>query len=313
MLDVTKRLGDLGKTSCELIEFDTPRATGTPWVQGGLVALECVLRETVPFPVHTMFVAEVVAAHLPETARRPLVKHGPMHALGEPVRRTAVAAAAQVLPDGTLRVAATGPAAPGPGIWRVSLVGADATRADLGEHPSPSTATSWSTCRFPGTFRRSPGRGSWWNARVPSRASHACLRGTRGRERPHRPAACRLGPAVRAAAVGRPPDGCHAGGRRAQRPPGGRAGRERRRSRSACGGPARTAPVRLRSDDPRRGARRLRDRRGRVRGHHGRAARATGRGGRPHRDAGPDGRRDPSARRAAGELGRRRGAFRRRV
>ncbi|MEU3340626.1 flavin reductase family protein [Streptomyces sp. NPDC006668] len=129
-------LSDLDKTSCELIEFCTPQATGTPWVQGGLVALECVLRETVPFPVHTMFVAEVVAAHVPETDRRPLVKHGPMHALGEPVRRTAVAAAAQVLPDGTLRVAATGPAAPGADVWRVSLVRADGTRTDLGEHPS---------------------------------------------------------------------------------------------------------------------------------------------------------------------------------
>ncbi|MGW8700309.1 flavin reductase family protein [Streptomyces eurythermus] len=129
-------LGDLDKASCELIEFGTPRATSTPWVGGGLVALECVLRETVPFPVHTMFVAEVVAAHLPETARRPLVKHGPMHTLGEPVQRTAVAAAAQVLPDGTLRVAATGPAAPGADVWRVSLVYADGTRTDLGEHPS---------------------------------------------------------------------------------------------------------------------------------------------------------------------------------
>ncbi|MFF8675003.1 flavin reductase family protein [Streptomyces sp. NPDC015242] len=129
-------LGDLDKTSSELIEFGAPQATGTPWVKGGLVALECVLRETVPFPVHTMFVAEVVAAHLPETAGRPLVKHGPMHALGEPVRRTAVVAAAQILPGGTLRVAATGPAAPGADLWRVSLVGTDGTRVDLGEHPS---------------------------------------------------------------------------------------------------------------------------------------------------------------------------------
>lgn len=129
-------LSDLDKTSCELIGFGTPQATGSPWVKGGLVALECVLRETVPFPVHTMFVAEVVAAHLPGTDRRPLVKHGPMHTLGEPVQRTAVAAAAQMLPEGTLRVAATGPAARSADVWRVSLVSADGTRTDLGEHPS---------------------------------------------------------------------------------------------------------------------------------------------------------------------------------
>lgn len=142
-------LGDIDKTGTELIEFGTPEVTDTPWIDGGLVALECVLRDTVPFPVHTMFVGEVVAAHLPERDRRPLVKHGPMHALGEPVRRTAVVASAQILPDGTLRVAATGPAAQGADVWRLSLLSADGTRIDLGEHPSADYGDFLADLRLP--------------------------------------------------------------------------------------------------------------------------------------------------------------------
>jgi hypothetical protein len=83
-----------------------------------------------------MFVGEVVAVHLPAADRRPLVKHGPMHSLGEPVRRTAVVATAQLLDAGTLRVAATGPEAQGADVWRVHLLHTDGTRVDLGEHPS---------------------------------------------------------------------------------------------------------------------------------------------------------------------------------
>ncbi|MBB1252598.1 flavin reductase family protein [Streptomyces sp. OF3] len=129
-------LDEVDKTGSELIGFGAPETTETPWVEGGLVALECVLRESIPFPVHTMFVGEVVAAHLPGRERRPLVKHGSMHALGKPVRRTAVVATAQVLPDGTLRVAATGPVASGSDVWRLSLLGADGGTTELGEHPS---------------------------------------------------------------------------------------------------------------------------------------------------------------------------------
>lgn len=129
-------LGELDKTSSELITFGAPEAIETPWVDGGVLALECVLRETLPLPVHTMFVGEVKAAHLPETDRKPLVKHGPMHTLGAPVRRTAVAAAAQITAEGMLRVAATGPETQGDDIWRLSLLDSDSTRVDLGEHPS---------------------------------------------------------------------------------------------------------------------------------------------------------------------------------
>ncbi|MGW0711847.1 flavin reductase family protein [Streptomyces sp. NPDC002643] len=129
----------IDKTASELITFGEPRAVKSPWVEGGVVGLECVLRETVPFPVHTMYVGEVVAVHLPEENRRPLVKHGGMHALGEPLRRTAVVATAQLVEDEVLRVAATGPAADGADEadeWRISLLTPDGETVDLGRHPS---------------------------------------------------------------------------------------------------------------------------------------------------------------------------------
>ncbi|MDF3290470.1 flavin reductase family protein [Streptomyces silvisoli] len=129
-------VAQVDKTTSELVEFGTPRAITTPWVTGGVVALECVLRETVPFPVHTMFVGEVVACHLPDAELRPLVKHGPMHTLGGPVRRSAVVAAAAPLPNGAVRIAATGPAADGPDVWRLSLLLPDGAAVGLGEHPS---------------------------------------------------------------------------------------------------------------------------------------------------------------------------------
>ncbi|MFE2938926.1 flavin reductase family protein [Streptomyces sp. NPDC059255] len=153
-------LADIDKTGSELITFGEPAATGTPWVTGGVVAVECVLRQTVRFPVHTLYAGEVVAAHLPTSAPRapagpggaggaggtprPLVKHGAMHTLGDPVRRTAVVTTAQLLPDGLLRIAATGPVATGPAAtgrsagearWRVTLLTADGGTVPLGEHP----------------------------------------------------------------------------------------------------------------------------------------------------------------------------------
>ena len=127
-------VADIDKATSDLLQFGTPETTTTPWVTGGLLAIECVLRQTVALPVHTMYIGEVVAAHLPAVAPRPLVKHGAMHALGEPLRRVAVAAAAQLLPGDILRVAATGPA--GGTSWRVSLLTRDGDITPLGEHPT---------------------------------------------------------------------------------------------------------------------------------------------------------------------------------
>ncbi|MET9236794.1 flavin reductase family protein [Streptomyces cellulosae] len=126
---------DIDKTGSDLVRLGTPEATATPWVTGGVLAVECRLRETVALPSHTLCIGEVVAAHLPDEAPRPLVKHGGMHTLGAPVRRTDVVAAAQLRPDGTLRVAATGPAAEARAPWQVTLLPPDGPPVRLGAHP----------------------------------------------------------------------------------------------------------------------------------------------------------------------------------
>jgi flavin reductase (DIM6/NTAB) family NADH-FMN oxidoreductase RutF len=119
---------DVDKATSEAFTFGRP--TITPWVTGGVLAVECELRQTVPMPVHTMYVGEVVAAHEPDRPRRPLVKHGAMYTLGAPVERTAAVTATRV-DAGRLRVAATGP---GTGPWRLDLVGPDGTTTGLGQH-----------------------------------------------------------------------------------------------------------------------------------------------------------------------------------
>ncbi|MGA4986333.1 flavin reductase family protein [Streptomyces cellulosae] len=126
---------DIDKTGSDLVRLGTPEATATPWVTGGVLAVECRLRETVALPSHTLCIGEVVAAHLPDEAPRPLVKHGGMHTLGAPVRRTDVVAAAQLRPDGALRVAATGPAFAVGAPWRITLRPADGPPVPLGDHP----------------------------------------------------------------------------------------------------------------------------------------------------------------------------------
>lgn len=129
---------DVDKTGSELVRLGAPEATATPWVTGGVLAVECRLRQTVPLPVHTAYFGEVVAAHVPDRPPRPLVKHGGMHTLGGPARRSAVVAAAELRQDGALRVAATCPDHDGPARWRVRLVdiGGDGATVPLGSHRS---------------------------------------------------------------------------------------------------------------------------------------------------------------------------------
>jgi hypothetical protein len=76
----------------------------------------------------------VIAAHLPDRPVRPLVKHGGMFTLGDPVRRTAAVVATRLLDGGVLRVAATGPTADPGTPWRIALIAPDGAVTGLGEH-----------------------------------------------------------------------------------------------------------------------------------------------------------------------------------
>ncbi len=129
-------LTDIDKTAGEPIRLGEPDATATPWVKGGVAAVECLLRRTVDLPVHTMYIGEVVAEHVPDRPRRPLVKHGAMYGLGDPLVRTAVVATAELRPGGVLRVAATAPAHDSTRTWRVTLLDTDGAPTPLGSHPS---------------------------------------------------------------------------------------------------------------------------------------------------------------------------------
>lgn len=125
---------EIDKSATENIRFGVPEAIRSPWVTGGVAALECAVRQVVPLPVHTMYIAEVVAAHLPAHPVRPLVKHDRMYALGEAVQRTAIVAAAQLMPSGALRVAATGPVSDAD--WQITLLTPSGDAVDLGTYGS---------------------------------------------------------------------------------------------------------------------------------------------------------------------------------
>jgi flavin reductase (DIM6/NTAB) family NADH-FMN oxidoreductase RutF len=116
---------DIDKSSCAALDLRAPAMISTPWVAGGVAALECEVRQVIPLPDYLLIIGEAVAVHR-EDDLRPLIKHGPMYALGETLGRTAVVAAAHALRrpgDGppVLRVAATGRSAQ-PGLpWRLTL------------------------------------------------------------------------------------------------------------------------------------------------------------------------------------------------
>ncbi|MGH3328173.1 MAG: flavin reductase family protein [Streptomycetales bacterium] len=155
---------DIDKTASHLLTLCDPTAIGTPWVGGGIAALECTVSQTVPLPGYRMFIGQVVAAHgSPHTALRPLVKHGGMYRLGPAIERESLVAAAELgggEPPG-IRVAAAGPGAAEDTPWRVSLVDWDGRRVLLGEddpdeygdllaeYPLPPAAADWDlpTCQ----------------------------------------------------------------------------------------------------------------------------------------------------------------------
>ncbi|MFD7236624.1 flavin reductase family protein [Streptomyces syringium] len=127
---------EVDKTTSALLDLGPPDVTAVPWVRGGVLALECRLRRTIALPVHRLFIAEAVAAHLPRVARRPLVKHGDMFGLGAPAPRCRVVVAVRPRPGRLLTVCATGPAATGPDLWRVTLIAPPAGDVPLGDFPS---------------------------------------------------------------------------------------------------------------------------------------------------------------------------------
>lgn len=123
---------DVDKIATEALVLRDPEVTGTRWADGGVAAFECVVRDTVDLPDYRLFVGEAVAHHLGPGAS-PLVKHGPMHRIGELVDKDTVASA-QLVGDRRVRVAATGQASRPAAAWRITLHGPDGVTTPLGEH-----------------------------------------------------------------------------------------------------------------------------------------------------------------------------------
>jgi flavin reductase (DIM6/NTAB) family NADH-FMN oxidoreductase RutF len=129
---------DIDKSSAAALDLRAADVIGARWVAGGLAAFECLVRQTVATPDYQVFVGEAVAFNH-GTTDRPLVKHGPMHALGPRLELTAIVAAANLLPPAGgrryLRVAATG-RCPDPGApWQLTLVGNGRGEVPLAQCP----------------------------------------------------------------------------------------------------------------------------------------------------------------------------------
>jgi flavin reductase (DIM6/NTAB) family NADH-FMN oxidoreductase RutF len=130
---------EVDKSGTELLSMRDSSAIRTPWIDGGIAAFECALREVTGMPDYQLFVGEALASHASPDCDRPLVKHGGMYSLGEPLTRIRIAASAQVTGGGagTVRVAATGQA-PQAAPWRLTLVSDSGDIVPLGEfEPGP--------------------------------------------------------------------------------------------------------------------------------------------------------------------------------
>lgn len=88
---------DISKLSSDDIKLRPAAVNGVDWIDGGVLALECVTKQRIALPHYSMIIGEVVAAHEPPLAKTPLVKHGAMHRLGDPVTRASVIAGASLV------------------------------------------------------------------------------------------------------------------------------------------------------------------------------------------------------------------------
>jgi flavin reductase (DIM6/NTAB) family NADH-FMN oxidoreductase RutF len=126
---------EVDKTSSRLLELSPGVEIATPRIAGGVFSAECRVAADLELPGYKLFVGEALAVYVDEDASRdPLVKHGAMYRLGEPVYDDRIAVAAELVDGTSLRVAAsiqTGERIDAP--WTVSLVSADGRRRALGE------------------------------------------------------------------------------------------------------------------------------------------------------------------------------------
>lgn len=84
---------DVLKASSNALAFNEARSLATPWIDGGVMALECSITRRVDLPHYTMVLGEVVDVHGSTDSPPPLVKHDRMFALGPELDRRRVVSA----------------------------------------------------------------------------------------------------------------------------------------------------------------------------------------------------------------------------
>ncbi len=115
---------DIDKTTSDLVTLREPLTISTPWIDGGVAALECQLTQVVELPGYQMLIGEVMETHADEARfGKPLVKHGGMYSLGAKLSPGVIVAAAEFLvgQNQRIRVAAAGHSPDESAVWRVLL------------------------------------------------------------------------------------------------------------------------------------------------------------------------------------------------
>lgn len=150
---------EIQKSSTSHLSFHKPEALSTPWVEGGIISLECTLHQVVPLPGYKMMIGEIVQFHINEEKNDlPLIKHGSMYKLGSKITIDEIVTSAELTLGNTprLKVAATGSqTASREAPFRIYLVSPEETKVEiceaapnhygdlLGEYDLPETITDW--------------------------------------------------------------------------------------------------------------------------------------------------------------------------
>jgi len=151
---------DVDKTSSRLLELVPGVVLSTPRVAGGVFSAECRVTDELDLPGYKLFVGEALAVEIDEDAsHEPLVKHGSMYCLGEPILDDTMVVAAELVDDDppTIRVAASvqsGERLDAP--WTVSLAAPDARRSVLGQIPSNDYGDLFEDLDLPETWSDVP-------------------------------------------------------------------------------------------------------------------------------------------------------------
>jgi flavin reductase (DIM6/NTAB) family NADH-FMN oxidoreductase RutF len=123
---------DVDKSRVSGVDLRDPVATTTPTVVGGSLSAECRVVHVVDLPGYALVVGEARWLHVDLAANDdPLVKHGGMHRLGEPIRSAEVTAAATRRADGSVRVCASAQGVSGEALWSVTDVDGVVLRAEV--------------------------------------------------------------------------------------------------------------------------------------------------------------------------------------